>query len=91
MQPSDQVQRGATAESLDRRIASLRDSIEREQRSRALAEPESVLSPSPPRLSARRVFRNALRMVRKRDLEFRVCCFGVAVSLVAGWLIAFKL
>jgi hypothetical protein len=30
-------------------------------------------------------------MVRKRDLEFRVCCFGVAVSLVAGWLIAFKL
>jgi hypothetical protein len=89
--PSDPVRIGDADQSLDRRIASLRHSIERESRNGEVSQPKRW-SPSPRRfLRPGGIFRQASRVLRRHAFEIHTYGFGVAVAVVVGWLIASRL
>jgi hypothetical protein len=88
MPPSDQGQTSDADESLDRRIAALRSSIERKSHDGDGGEPEWV---QPTSRSSSRFLRRASLLMHARALEIRLYGFSVALAVVAAWLIASKL
>jgi hypothetical protein len=87
MRPSDQAQR-RDHESLDHRIAALRDSVEREAHNTDVVEPEWVQTTTRPSSG---LLRRASLLMHAPTSEIRVYGFAVALALVVGWLVASKL
>jgi hypothetical protein len=87
MRPSDQAQR-RDHESLDHRIAALRDSLKREANNTDGVEPEWVQTTTRPSSG---LLRRASLLMRTPASEIRIYGFAVVLALVVGWLIASKL
>jgi hypothetical protein len=87
MRPSDQAQR-RDHESLDHRIAALRDAVEREAHSTDVVETEWVQTTARPSSG---LLRRVSLLMRAPASEIRVYSFAVALALVVGWLVASKL
>jgi hypothetical protein len=87
MRPSDQAQR-RDHESLDHRIAALRDAVEREAHSTDVVETEWVETTTRPSSG---LLRRASQLMHAPASEIRVYSFAVALALVVGWLVASKL
>jgi hypothetical protein len=87
MGPSDQAQT-SERESLDRRIAALRDSVEREAHNTDVVEHEWVQTTTRPSSG---LLRRASRLMHASASEIRVYGFVVGLALVVGWLVASKL
>jgi hypothetical protein len=87
MRPSDQAQR-RDHESLDHRIAALRDAVEREAHSTDVVETEWVETTTRPSSG---LLRRASLLMHAPASEIRVYSFAVALALVVGWLVASKL
>jgi hypothetical protein len=88
MRPSDQAQR-RDHESLDHRIAALRDAVEREAHSTDVVETEWVQTTTRPSSGLLRRVSSLLMHIPAS--EIRVYSFAVALALVVGWLVASKL
>ena len=88
MRPSDQAQTSDADELLDRRIAALRSSIERQSHNGGSGEPEWVQTTI---RSSSRFLRRASRLMHARGLEIRVYSLSTALAVVVGWLVASKL
>jgi hypothetical protein len=87
MRPSDQAQR-RDHESLDHRIAALRDAVEREAHSTDAVETECVQTTTRPSTG---LLRRASLLMHAAASEIRVYGFVVALAVVVGWLVASKL
>ena len=89
---SDGVHTSNAGDSLDRRIASLRKSVERESRRGTTNVPAGAYSVAR-RLSVRlgELLERALRLADGLRFDIGVYAFAVAISLLVGWLIASKL
>jgi hypothetical protein len=88
-EPLHPVDEGEIQDSLDRRIASLRQSVEREgpngHAGDELARPQPASGPRSP------VRSGFSRLVHARRFEIRVYGFFVAVSLIVAWLISTRI
>jgi hypothetical protein len=85
MRPSDQVQT-SDHESIDRRIAALRSSVERESSSTG-GEAELVRTSRP----SSEFLRRARQLMHTPASEIRLYGFVVALAVVVGWLVGSKL
>jgi hypothetical protein len=88
IQPSDYGQTSDADESLDRRIAALRSTIEGESQNGDGGEPQWVQTTS---RSSSRFLRHASLLMHARAFEIRLYGLTVALAVVVGWLIASKL
>jgi hypothetical protein len=87
IRPSDQAPR-RDHESLDHRIAALRDAVEREAHSTHVVETEWDQTTTRPSSG---LLRRASLLMHAPASEIRVYGFAVALALVVGWLVASKL
>jgi hypothetical protein len=85
------VQTNDVEDPLDRRIASLRSSLERESRNGRAHEYGEARSPKRPRhpaLVLRSVLRQRRRLTGADGFGIKVYGFAVAIAIVLGWLIS---
>jgi hypothetical protein len=88
MRPSDPQAQTSDHESIDRRIAALRSSVERDSHDTDGGDAKWVQTTSRP---PRRFLRRASRLIHGPAFEIRVYGFSVALAVFVGWLIASKL
>jgi hypothetical protein len=88
LKPSDHGRVSDADESLDRQIAALRSSIERESQNGDGVEPERVQTTG---RSSGRLLRRASLLMHWRASEIRFYGMSAGLAIVVGWLIASKL